>query len=67
MFLLFNMLSRLVITFLPRSKHQNFNFVAAITIYSDFGTQENKVVTVFIASPSINHEVMGPDVMVLDF
>ena len=41
--------------------------MAAITIYSDFGTQENKVVTVFIASPSINHEVMGPDVMVLDF
>ena len=35
MSLLFNMLSRLVITFLPRSKHQNF--MAAITICSDFG------------------------------
>ena len=35
MSLLFNMLSRLVITFLPRSKH--LNFVAAITICSDFG------------------------------
>ena len=33
--LLLNMLSRLVITFLPRSK--SFNFIAAITICSDFG------------------------------
>ena len=38
--LLFNMLSRLVITFLPRSKHI---FMAAVTICSDFGAQENKV------------------------
>ena len=30
--LLFNMLSRLIITFLPRSKHFFFNFMAAITI-----------------------------------
>ena len=41
MSLLFNMLSRLVITFLPRSKH--LNFMAAITICSDFGAQKNKV------------------------
>ena len=53
--LLFNMLSRLAITFLPRSKHllfiylfiylffASFNFMAAITICSDFGAQENKV------------------------
>ena len=41
--LLFNMLSRLVITFLSRSKHL-FNFMAAITIRSDFGApQKNKV------------------------
>ena len=40
--LLFNMLSRLVITFLPRSKHL-FNFMAAITICSDFGAPKNKV------------------------
>ena len=38
--LLFNMLSRLVITFLPRSK-LFFNFMAAVTICSDFGAQEN--------------------------
>ena len=37
MSLLFNMLSRLVITFLPRSK------LAAVTICSDFGAQKNKV------------------------
>ena len=36
MSLLFNMLSRLVITFLPRSK--SFNFMATVTFCSDFGT-----------------------------
>ena len=40
--LLFNILSRLVITFLPRSKHF-FNFMATITICSDFGAPKNKV------------------------
>ena len=38
--LLLNMLSRLVIALLPRSKHLlmlNFNFMAALTICSDFG------------------------------
>ena len=40
MSLLLNMLSRLVITFLPRSKC--LNFMAAITICSDFGAQKNK-------------------------
>ena len=41
MSLLFNMLSRLVTAFLPRSK--GLNFTAAVTICSDFGAQENKV------------------------
>ena len=41
MSLFFNMLSRLVITFLPRSKH--LNFMAAVTICSDFGAPQNKV------------------------
>ena len=40
MSLLFNMLSRLVITFLPRSNY--LNFMAAVIIHSDFGAQENK-------------------------
>ena len=40
----FNMLSRLVIAFLPRSKHFFFfNFMAAITICNDFGAPENKL------------------------
>ena len=39
--LLFNMLSRFVIAFLPRSTH--LNFVAAVTVCSDFGAQENKI------------------------
>ena len=42
MSLLFNMLSRLVIAFLPSSRRL-FNFMAAVTICSDFGAQENKV------------------------
>ena len=42
MSLLFNMLSGLVIAFLPRSKHLLI-FMAAVTICSDFGAQENKV------------------------
>ena len=41
MSLVLNMLSRLVVAFLPRSKH--LNFVAAVTICSDLRTQENKV------------------------
>ena len=50
MSLLFNMLSRLVITFLPRSKC--LNFMAAITICSDFGAQEkNKVCHCFHGFP----------------
>src|SRR5574339_1030796 len=43
MSLLLNMLSRLVITFLPRSKCLLKNFMAAITICSDFGAPQNKV------------------------
>ena len=49
MSLLFNMLSRLVITFLPRSKC--LNFMAAITICSDFGAQKNKVSHCFHCFP----------------
>ena len=40
--LLFNMLSRLVITFLPRSQ-ASFDLMASVTICSDFGVQEDKV------------------------
>ena len=46
MSLLFNMLSGFVIVFLPRSK--NLNFMAAVTIRSDFGAQENKNLPPFL-------------------
>ena len=50
------------------SKEQaSFNFMAAVTICSDFGAQENKSVTVSIVFPSVCHEVMGPDAMILVF
>ena len=51
------------------SKEQvSFNFMAAITICSDFGAPPKiKSVTVSIVSPSICHEVMGPDAMILVF
>ena len=67
MSLLLNMLSRLVITFLPRSKHGLLYFMAAVTICSDFGAQKIKSDTVSTVSPSISHEVMGPDVMIFVF
>ena len=65
MSLLFNKLSRLVTTFLSRSKC--LNFIAAVTIYSDFGAQKIKSATVPTVSPSICHEVIGPDAMILVF
>ena len=66
MSLLFNMLSRLVIAFFSK-KQASFNFVAVVTICSDFGAPEIKSVTVSIVSPSIWHEVMGADAMILVF
>ena len=66
MSVLFHMLSRMVITFLPRSK-LILNFMTAVTICSDFGAQENKSVTVSIVSSSIYHEVMGLDAIILAF
>ena len=44
-----NMLPRFVIAFLPRSKC--LNFVAAVTILSDFGTQELKICLCFHSFP----------------
>ena len=49
MSLFFNMLSRLIINFLPMNK--SFNFMAAITICSDFGAQKNKVSHCFPCFP----------------
>ena len=41
--------------------------MAAITVCSEFGAQENKICHSFHFPPSICHEVMGPDVMILVF
>ena len=57
MSLLFNMLSKFVIAFLPRSKC--LNFMTAVTICSDFWAPQSKVSHCFIVSPFICHEVMG--------
>ena len=64
MSLLFNMLSRLIIAFLSRSKHLLISWLQSP---SDFGAKKIKSVTVSIVSPSICHEVMGPDAMILVF
>ena len=66
MSLLFNMLSRLVLTFLPRSKCLLISW-----LQSPSGVilepPKIKSATVSIVSPSICHEVMGPDPMILVF
>ena len=51
MSLLFNILSMLVIVFLPKNK-QSFNFMVAVSICSDFGTQESKVRHCFHCFPT---------------
>ena len=45
----------------------SFNFMAAVTICSDFRAQENKVFHCFPCFPSICHEVMGLDAITLVF
>ena len=65
MSLLFNKLSRLVIT---SSKEQaSFNFMAEVTNYSDIGGPKITFLTVSVVPPSICHEVMGLDAMILVF
>ena len=45
----------------------SFNFMTAVTTHSDFGAQENEICHCFHFSPSICHEVMGLDDMILVF
>ena len=66
MSLLFNMLSRLVITFLPRSKRLLISWLQSPYAVI-LETPKIKSATVSIVSPSICHEVMGPDGMTLVF
>ena len=64
--LFFNMLSRLVITFLPRSKCHLITWLQSPSAVI-LEPQKIKFVTVSIVSLSICHEVMGPDAMILVF
>ena len=66
MSLLFNMLSRLVITFLSKSKHLLISWLRSQSAVI-LEPPKIKSVTVSIVSPSISHEVMGPDAMILVF
>ena len=66
MSLLFNMLSRLVITFLPRSKHLLISWLQSPSAVI-LGLKKTKSVTPSTISPSIWHEVMRPDAMILVF
>ena len=66
MSLLFNMLSRLVITFLLRSKHLLISWLQSPSAVI-LEPQKIKLATVSTMSPSICHEVMGPDAMILVF
>ena len=66
MSLLFNMLSMFVIAFLPRSKHLLISWLKSpSTVILE--PKKIKSVTVFFVSPSVCHEVMGPDAMILVF
>ena len=60
MSLLFNMLSRLVITFLPRSKRLLISWLQSPSAVI-LEHPKIKSDTVSTVSPSISHEVMGPD------
>ena len=66
MSLLFNVLSRLVIAFLPRSKHLLISWLQSPSAVI-LELKKIKSVTVSIVSPSICHEVMGLDGMILVF
>ena len=64
MSLLSNMLSRLAITFLPRSKHLLISWLQSPSAVI-LEPPKIKSDTISTVSPSISHEVMGPDAMVL--
>ena len=66
MSLLFNMLSRLVITFLPRDKRL---FISQLQSPSAviLEPKKTKSITVSVVSPSIYYEVMGQDAIILVF
>ena len=64
--LLFNMLSRFVIVFLPRRKHLLILWLQSLSAVI-LEPRKIKSVTISTFSSSISHEVMGPDAMILVF
>ena len=66
MSLLLNMLSRLVITFLPRSKRLLISWLQSPSA-AILEPKNIKSVTISIVYPSICHEVRRPDAMILVF
>ncbi|CAI9170387.1 unnamed protein product [Rangifer tarandus platyrhynchus] len=66
MSLLFNTLSRLVIAFLPRNKRLLVSWLQSPSTMI-LEPKEIKSVTASTLSPTICHEVMGPDIMILVF
>ena len=62
----FNMLFRLVITFLPRSKHLLISWLQSPSAMI-LEPPKIKSPTLSIISPSICHEVKGPDAMIFVF
>ena len=66
MSLLFNMVSGLIITFLPSSKHHLISWLQSTSAVT-LEPKKIKYVIVSIVSPSICHEVMGLDAMILAF
>ena len=63
MSLLFHMLSRFVIVFLPRSKHLLISWLQSLSAV----ILEPKKINSATVSPSIYHEVVGPDTMIIIF
>ena len=66
MSLLFSMLSKLIITFLPRSKHLSISWLQSPSAVI-LEPRKIKSATLSTVSPSICHEVMGPDAMIFVF
>ena len=64
--LLFNMLSRLLITFLPRSKCLLISWLQSPSAVI-LEAKKVKSDTVSTVSPSISHDMMGPDAMIFVF
>ena len=64
--LLLNMLSRLVVAFLPRSKHLLISWLQSLSAVI-LEPKKIKFATVSTSSPSIYHEIMRLDAMVLVF